>query len=171
MNEILIRTEDVGDVAAVHRVNALAFGREDEALIVDRMRERGVELISLVALVGEQVVGHALFSPVDVVGETAVSPSIALGPIAVLPEMQKQGIGGKLIHAGLEACRNAGHGVVFVLGHPSYYPRFGFRPTKPHGIGCEFPVPDDVFMVVELIPGTLETLEGTVTYQPEFRGE
>ena len=171
MNEIVVRAESVGDVEAVRRVNVLAFGQEDEAQIVDRLRERGVDLISLVALVDEQVVGHALFSPVDVVGETAVSPSIALGPIAVLPEMQKQGIGGKLIHAGLDACGNAGHGAVFVLGHPTYYPKFGFRPTKPHGISCEFPVPDEVFMVVELVPGTLAALQGTVTYQPDFRGE
>ncbi len=171
MNEIEIRAESVGDIEAVRRMNVLAFGREDEARIVDRMRERGVALISLVAVMDDQVVGHALFSPVDVVGETAVSPSIALGPIAVLPEMQKQGIRGKLIQAGLKACRDAGHGAVFVLGHPTYYPRFGFRPTKPHGISCEFPVPDEVFMVVELVPGSLENVQGTVTYQPEFRGE
>ncbi|KAA3654802.1 MAG: N-acetyltransferase [Chloroflexi bacterium] len=164
-----VRVERESDIEAVHRVNVLAFGREDEARIVDRMRERGVKLISLVVVLDEQVVGHALFSPVDVVGETAVSPSIALGPVAVLPDFQKQGIGGFLIRAGLDACREAGHGALFVLGHPSYYPRFGFHPAKPHGISCEFSVPDDVFMVVELIPDTLTNLQGTVTYQPEFR--
>ncbi|MCA9929927.1 MAG: N-acetyltransferase [Anaerolineales bacterium] len=178
MNKIKIRAEREGDIEAVHRVNALAFRQENEAQIVDKLRARGVPLISLVAVLDEQVVGHALFSPVTVVGEAptlskveeTVISSIALGPIGVLPEYQKQGIGGMLIRAGLEACRDAGHGAVFVLGHSKYYPRFGFQPTKPHGIICEFPAPPEAFMVVELVPGTLANLQGTVTYQPEFQG-
>jgi putative acetyltransferase len=85
-----------------------------------------------------------------------------------LPSHQNQGIGGQLTRAGLEACRAAGYGYVILLGHPTYYPRFGFVPTSRYGIHWDRDVPDEAFMVVELLPGALEGVTGIVHYHPEF---
>ena len=88
--------------------------------------------------------------------------------MAVRPEFQKQGIGSQLIERGLEQCRAAGQACVVVLGHPEYYPRFGFVPASRYGIRCEYDVPDEVFMIIELRDGALEGCAGIVKYQPEF---
>ena len=88
--------------------------------------------------------------------------------MAVLPEFQNRAVGSELARRGLEACRSIGHDVVVVLGHPEYYPRFGFVPAKQLGLTCEYPVPDEVFMVVELREGALGGLKGVVKYRPEF---
>ncbi len=89
--------------------------------------------------------------------------------IAVLPEYQRQGIGGQIIRAGLEECRKLGHAIVVVLGHPTYYPRFGFVPTKLKGISCEFEAPAEAFMVLEIREGALAGRGGIVRFQPEFK--
>ncbi|HUU08019.1 MAG TPA: N-acetyltransferase, partial [Dehalococcoidales bacterium] len=94
--------------------------------------------------------------------------AITLAPIAVLPAHQRQGIGSQLVRAGLEECRQLGHEIVVVVGHPDYYPRFGFAPGKPRGIGCEFEAPDEAWMVLELREGALAGRDGTVKFQPEF---
>ena len=94
---------------------------------------------------------------------------MGLAPMAVLPEYQKRGIGSALVERGFDECRRIGHNIVVVVGHPEYYPRFGFTPAREQGLGCEFDVPDEVFMVAELSPGTLDGRQGLVKYHPEFK--
>ena len=173
---IEIRAERAEDAAAVRRVNELAFGQAGEAALVDALRAAARPHVSLVAADGEQVVGHIFFSPVSLEteggpeGAREDSPFAAMGlaPMAVLPEHQRRGVGSALVRAGLGECLRAGRDVVVVLGHPEYYPRFGFVPAAPLGLRCEYPVPDDTFMVVELRPGALAGRRGLVKYHPAF---
>lgn len=167
---LLIRAETSADYAAIHRVNELAFERPAEADLVDRLRADNAVTLSLVALEDSQVVGHVLFSPVTVKSEHGEWSAIGLGPVAVLPSHQRRGLGAQLIRAGLDNLRAAGHGVVIVLGHPTYYPRFGFRPTRGYNIRWEQDVPDEVFMLVELQPGAVAGRAGIVHYHPAFNG-
>lgn len=168
--EILIREEVVKDHTAVYEVEKAAFGRADEADLVEKLRQADVKLISLVAEVDGRIVGHILFSAMEIVGADGRTPAIGLGPLAVLPEFQKQGVGKALTEAGLTACREAGHELVFVLGHPTYYPRFGFVASRPLGIECQFEVPAAAFMVLELRAGARAGVSGVAYYHPVFAG-
>lgn len=159
-----LRLEVAGDRSAVRQVETAAFRRLDEAHLVDALRDAG----SLVAALGGSIVGHVVFSPVQVFSSPGTWQALALGPLAVSPEHQGQGIGAALVREGLECCRKLDCDVVFVLAYPTYYPRSGFRPTAPFDIACEFPVPDDVFMLMELRPNAVASLEGTVYYAPPF---
>ena len=163
-----IRREAPEDFDAIRHVNEQAFGRAVEADLVDHLRSRGVLTISLVATQDGEIVGHIAFSPVAVESGPASFEAITLAPIAVLPAHQRQGIGSQLVRAGLEECRQLGHEIVVVVGHPEYYPRFGFAPGKPRGIGCEFEAPDEAWMVLELREGALAGRDGIVKFQPEF---
>jgi putative acetyltransferase len=165
---IEIRPETGTDHAAVAAVNRRAFGRSAEAVLVAALRTSALSLISLVAERDGVVVGHILFSPVRVEGSGGAVDAVALAPVAVDPAHQGRGVGSRLVRAGLEACRAGGHAAVFVLGHPKYYPRFGFAPASGHGIRCEFPVPEELFFALELRPGALRGVTGTVRYHPEF---
>ena len=168
-SEFHIRPEHFTDASAVRRVNQQAFGGLDEARIVDLLREREKALVSLVAILKEQVVGHILFSQV------ALEPShhdlrlIGLAPMAVLPGYQRQGIGTTLVEAGLQRCRELGFGAVVVLGHPAYYPRFGFSRASDFDLTNEYGE-DEAFMVLELQPDCLKGVKGLVRYGPEFAG-
>jgi putative acetyltransferase len=164
---VRIRSEEPRDGAAVHALYASAFETPAEARLVDALRERARPLVSLVAEDGAALVGHVLFSPVTLPGRR--EPRImGLGPMAVAGERRGEGIGSALVRAGLNACRGLGSGGVVVLGHPGYYPRFGFAPASGFGLGCEYPVPDDVFLALELEPGCLQGVSGTVRYHPAF---
>jgi putative acetyltransferase len=165
-----VRRERPDDVTAIRRAHEEAFGRLAEADLVDALRARGKATLSLVAVRGERVVGHVLFSAVTIEAGDEVTAALGLGPMAVLPAHQRAGVGSLLVRAGLEACRRAGHGSVVVLGHPEYYPRFGFVPAARHGLAWEHPAPDEVFMVLELRPGALTGAGGIVRYEPEFGG-
>ena len=135
---------------------------------MDALRRHGGLTISLVAVKDGRIVGHIAFSPVTVTSDTAPIDAIGLAPMAVLPEYQRQGIGSQLVEAGLHACRDTPYGVVVVLGHAQYYPRFGFTPAKQHGIVWEHEVPKEVFMVKEIKAGALARTQGVVQYRPEF---
>ncbi len=124
--------------------------------------------MSLVALRENEVVGHIVFSPVTIESSGSSFDAIGLGPMAVLPQYQGKGIGSQLVRIGLEQCRQASHEIVVVVGHPDFYGRFGFVPTKYRGIHCEFDVPGDAFMVMELRQDALAGRGGLVKYQPEF---
>lgn len=165
---IIVRPERLEDVAAIRHVVEEAFGRPQEADLVDRLRRRGAYTLSLVAVEDDQIVGHILFTPVTVTSGDASFEAVALGPMAVLPSHQRRGVGSRMIRAGLEECRRGGQDVVVVLGHPTYYPRFGFKPSRPLGIRWEHDVPEEVFMVAELREGALAGRDGVVNYQPEF---
>jgi putative acetyltransferase len=167
---VMIRAEKREDIDAIHSVNSLAFGQEDEAILVQRIRESSgfIPELSLVAVKDSQVVGHILFSRIHIdtpKGDVAV---LSLAPIAVLPEFQNSGIGSKLVREGLKKCKEMGHTIVVIIGHPEYYPRFGFVPARKKGLDLHFPVPDEAFMVCELVPDALEGIKGMVEYPPEF---
>jgi len=165
---IEIRDESPDDIPAIRRVNEAAFdGRPDEARLVDLLRARGKARVSLVAVAGDQVVGHILFSPVTLAPPRAGFNGVGLAPVAVSPDHQRQGIGSRLIREGLERCREAGYEVVVVLGHLHYYPRFGFTRAGDYGLGNEYNA-DEHFMALELKPGGLQGVKGVVKYAPEF---
>ncbi len=166
---LIIRPETTEDKAAIRHVNREAFGQKDEAGIIEKLRDRGVLLLSLVAVQDDVVVGHIAFSPVEITSENSNFEAIALAPMAVLPTYQSKGIGSQLVLAGVNECRRLGHEIIVVLGHPNYYPRFGFVPASRKGIKCEFEVPDEAWMVLELREGALAGRQGLVSFQPEFR--
>jgi putative acetyltransferase len=165
---VSVRSERPLDLAHVREVNEQAFGSPIEAQIVERLRSLA-ESISLVATTTDLVVGHILFTPVSVEPQSGVRVA-GLGPMSVLPRYQRAGVGSQLVHAGLESCLQRGYSAVVVVGHPTYYPRFGFEPASAWGLTLrELDVPDDVFMVVELEAGVRSRLAGAaVRYREEF---
>ena len=166
---VVIRKELPEDIDAIRYVNEQAFGQKDEAGIVKRLRDANKVVVSLVAVEGDRVVGHILFSPATLETEGSNLEAVALGPIAVLPSHQEKGIGSELMRAGLDECRRVGHGLVFLVGHPDYYPRFGFVRARPAGIDHELEVPEEAWMFLELREGALAGRRGTVRFQPEFQ--
>jgi putative acetyltransferase len=168
--DCVIRPERPGDRAAVFEVNRRAFPSAAEAKLVDALRPLADPLVSLVAETGGRVVGHALFTPVTVSASEGERQAMALGPLAVLPEFQRRGLGGRLVRAGIEACRDLRQGAVFLLGEPAYYGRFGFRPAAAWGLHYKGPEFDPYFMVLELVPGSLAGCAGQVRYLPPFEG-
>lgn len=163
-----VRAEQQHDQASVYSVNVAAFEREGEAKLVDVLREKAHPNISLVAEEDGAILGHIMFTPVTVTGHPDAK-IMGLGPVAVIPERQRSGIGTELVRVGLERCKELGFGAAIVLGHPTYYPRFGFVPASRFGLKCEFDVSDEVFMAIELSPGYLENISGTVKYHEAFR--
>jgi len=163
----LVRPETPADVASIRALTTRAFGGTGEAVLVDRLRARGALVVSWVAEYGGEVVGHVAFSPVALFGAPAVR-CLGLGPMAVAPERQRGGVGSLLVRAGLARCRDLGGEAVVVLGHPEYYPRFGFLPASRFGVRCAWDVPDEVFMALELCPGALRDARGPAAYAPEF---
>ena len=164
----LVRWERTADHTAVFNINARAFGGPNEARLVEALRESARPQISLVAFREGRVVGHIFFSPVTVGGGGRAWEAIGLAPMAVEPEWKNRGIGSALVRAGLAACRAIRRPVVFVLGHPEYYPRFGFRPAPPLGLRFRGPEFDPAFMVAELESGALASRTGEVRYLPDF---
>ena len=161
--EIIIRSEQPRDLDQVRGVLKAAFPTEAESKLVDALRENGKAMISLVAVCGEDVLGHILFSsvsttpPVDAKG-------IGLAPVAVLPDVHSQGIGSALIYQGLRLCQDLGYDYCVVLGAPDYYGRFGFETASPFGIENEYGV-DEEFMILHF---TDREVKGLVKYEPEF---
>jgi putative acetyltransferase len=159
-----IREEISADIPAIRKVNDAAFSQAQEGNIVDALRSNGAVLLSLVAIVNDEVVGHIMYSPATVGGVSGAG----LAPMAVLPEYQRQGIGSQLIEVGNQKLKEAGCPFIIVLGHADFYPRFGFRPASKYGIRCEWEVPDDVFMVLVLDPARMQSVSGLATYRHEF---
>lgn len=163
---IPVRPERPDDAAAIFAVHRAAFPTADEVRLVDALRAAGHASVSLVAEVDQRIVGHIVFSPISVVGNPATKMGVGLAPVAVIPSHQRCGIGSALIREGLAICRQSEYGFVVVLGHPEYYPRFGFRRASDLGLGNEYGA-DEAFMVLELSPGSLPK-GGLVKYGPEF---
>lgn len=161
------RLERSDDAAAIYEVVAAAFGRADEARLVDKLRSDGLARVSAVAVARGKIVGHVLFSELRIEGAQSERSALALAPLAVLPECQNLGIGSALARFGLDECRRAHYRLVFVLGHPGYYPRFGFSVERARGFECEYA--GDHFMALELAPGALETARGRIVYPAPFK--
>ena len=144
----------------------MAFGGEEEVCLVDRLRADGLVIASLVAIENERIAGHILFSHLPVETPHGPLPAAALAPMAVLPDYQRRGIGGMFVRRGLELCRERGQSAVLVVGHPEYYPRFGFSAAAAKEL--RGPFSGDVWMALELVPGALAGISGTVRYPEAF---
>ncbi len=165
---IIIREETNKDINAVRDLTIAAFGQQNEADLIDTLRSKAEHYVSLVAEQNKQVIGHILFTPVTLTENPAGISIAGLAPMAVSPEWQKSGIGSQLVDTGLLACIEAGYKAVVVLGHPAFYPKFGFKPSVGFSIKSEYEVPDEVFMAKELIPGSLSGASGVIAYHSAF---
>ena len=165
---MIIRNERPEDIEKIWSINVEAFGGESEANLVDSVRESGIPYISLVYEENHELVGHILFSQVELMGDTSGLRIMGLGPMAVVPELQNKGIGSSLVKAGIQRCIDDGYDAIVVLGHPDYYPRFGFIPSIRYNIQSEYVVPDDVFMLLELRENSLKGKHGKIKYHDAF---
>ncbi len=160
-----IRPAAPGDFALIREINIAAFGGSDEAELVDRLRNDGDAVVELVAAASDLIVGHILFSRLAIDAAAGPAAAAALAPVAVHPSHQRRGIGSALVRHGLEACRARGLAAVIVLGHPRYYPRFGFSAAAAGHLDAPFSGP--AFMALELTPGALRRAR-TVRYAAAF---
>jgi len=163
---ISIRPESPADLEAIRQVHRLAFGQDEEARLVDALRDGGYVQVSLVAERDEQIVAHVLFSDLPIITDSGTVPALALAPMAVVPKFQRQGIGSELVRRGLNVCREQGHRIVIVLGHPDFYPRFGFSSDLAQPL--QSPFSGEAWMALELVPGALDGVAGHVEYPPPF---
>jgi len=166
VNDVIIRIETETDRPMIRQVNEAAFGCADEADLVEALRTEGAVLLSVVAELDRRIVGYILFSRMSIDTLTGVVAAVALAPMAVFPRYQRQGIGGRLIRYGLDALCGLGERVVIVVGHPDYYPRFGFSTGQARSL--EHPFPPDVFMALELSAGAFDRIRGRVRYPRAF---
>ena len=162
-----VRQEVPCDVPAIREVYEAVPDMSAEADLVDALRDAGAHVVSLVAVQDGRVVGHILFTPVQIEAAPQGVAVLGLAPLAVRPDRQAQGIGSQLVEAGLAACA-ARAAAVIVLGHPSFYARFGFAQADRFGLVCEFDAPPEAFMAIELLPGALADCRGIVTYHRAF---
>ena len=166
---IAIRLEDPGDVPKLFRVYLEAFGRFQEAVLVNSLRENHGLLLSLVAISAPTLVGGVAFSPITLEPTVSGLHLAGLAPLAVLPAYQRQGIGSSLVQVGLQQCREQGVDAVFLLGEPEFYGKFEFGPASSFNIRCEFEVLDTYWLAKELRPGALSGVSGLARYRPEFQ--
>lgn len=162
----MIRAAKPADADAIAALNRAAFGGEDEVGIIERLHSDGLVAVELVAEEGGTVSGHILLSWLPVMMDGRVVRALALAPMAVRPGLQKQGIGGRLIVAALDQARAMGAQAVIVLGHPDYYPRFGFSAVLARNLASPFS--GEAFMALELVPGALAGRQGSVSYPTAF---
>jgi len=169
-SRLIIRPERENDTLKIREVNDSAFGQKNEGILIERLRqtENFIPELSLVAELNDEIIGHILFYPVIIRSPTSKFRSISLGPMAVSPEYQRQGIGSQMVKEGLETAKTLGHKSVIVVGHPEYYPRFGFKPASQWKIKVPFDVPDEAFLALELVIDELKGKSGTVEYPEEF---
>lgn len=166
MNDLVIRAETAADHFRIRQVNKEAFGGTDEGNLVEVLRREGLVLLSVVGELDGRIVAHVLFSRMSIDTEAETIAAAALAPMAVLPGYQRRGIGGQLIRYGLDSLRGLGERIVIVVGHPTYYPRFGFSSTLARPL--ESPFPSDAFMALALSPGALDGVRGRVRYPAAF---
>ena len=165
---ITIRAELPADAAGIHAVNEQAFGQPMEANLVDTLRKTCDTAVSLVAEDDGVIVGHILFTPVVVETRSGPVAGMGLAPMAVLPDRQRKGIGSRLVAGGVEILRSRQCPFVVVVGHPEYYPRFGFERASQHGLESQWNVPDEAFMVLVLDPDAMSGVSGVARYRREF---
>lgn len=165
-----IRKETEKDYSSVRKVNESAFETNEEADLVDSLRKNPnyIPELSLVAEENNEVIGHILFTPLKIINSEADNNLLALAPMAVLPKYQKKGIGSAMIKAGFEKAQELGYKAVIVLGHPDYYPRFGFIRAEKFDIHPPLEEWKEAFFAKELENGSLKNVSGIVSYLPEF---
>jgi putative acetyltransferase len=165
-SQFIVRAEREADRSAVRLVNEAAFGGREEADLVEALHTERVVLASLVAVADHRIVGHILFSRMSIETATGLVPAVALAPMAVLPDYQRHAIGTRLAREGLDVLRGLGERIVIVVGHPAYYPRFGFSSETARSL--EGPFSREAFMALELEPGALDGVSGRVRYPNAF---
>ncbi|MCG8514774.1 MAG: N-acetyltransferase [Halanaerobiales bacterium] len=169
---IEIREERREDYQAVRDVNNQAFNQPQEGMIIEKIRESGVEILSLVAIIDNKIVGHIFFSPVRMEEQATLKDGMGLAPMAVLPDYQQQGIGSKLIKEGIQRLKLKSVPYIIVLGHKDYYPKFGFETASKYGLKCQWDgVPDEAFMVMILDDKMKPKIHGVAKYRDEFDEE
>jgi len=166
---VIVRLEEPGDESQIRTVNELAFESPVEANLVDKLRRTCTDALSLVAEDGGQIVGHILFTLVVLEQPEKIIRGMGLAPMAVLPAHQHQGIGSEIVKHGLEILRESGCSFVIVLGHPEYYPRFGFVPASRYNIQCQWEnVPQGAFMIIVYDEAVIQGVSGVARYRDEF---
>ena len=165
---MFIREEGLRDPPAIHAVHLAAFGREDEGRLVDRLRQDGKVVASLVAVEDRKVVGHVLFSDLRIETQTGTLVAVALAPVAVLPGWQRRGIGSDLIREGLEVCRERGKAAVIVVGDPEFYSHFGFSWELARRLRSPYSGAGRAWMALELTEDVLANVYGLVQYPEAF---
>lgn len=169
---IEIREERRADYQAIRDVNNQAFNQPQEGTIIEKIRESGVEILSLVAIIDNKIVGHIFFSPVRMEEQATLKDGMGLAPMAVLPDYQQQGIGSKLIKEGIQRLKLKSVPYIIVLGHKDYYPKFGFETASKYGLKCQWDgVPDEAFMVMILDDKMKPKIHGVAKYRDEFDEE
>jgi len=168
MKMTIIRREQPQDLPEIHRVVTRAFGRDQEASIVDKLRENCNSILSLVAFTDGKVVGHILFSPVVIEGKHGKLVGTGLAPHAVLPEHHRKGIGTQLMQTGISRIKEGGCPYIILIGDPEYYTRFGFEPAGRFGISCESNVPYETFMILILDKRAMNGITGVARYRQEW---
>jgi putative acetyltransferase len=164
----IIRREQPQDIPEIRQVNIRAFGRQQEASIVDKLRENCHSILSLVALTDGNVVGHILFSPAVIEGRHGRLVGTGLAPLAVLPEYQRKGIGTQLMQTAIARIKKGGCPYIIVIGHPEYYARFGFERAGRFGISSEWDVPDEAFVILVLDRRVMNGITGVARYRQEW---
>lgn len=162
-----IAEASISDLQSVLSIERAAFGRNDEADLVRSLLDdpSAQPLLSLLAWVDGRPVGHVLFTSARIDDAPRRVSAAILAPLAVVPDAQRQGVGGRLIEEGVSVLRDRGVGLVLVAGHPDYYPRHGFDPAVPHGLVPPFPIPpehEDAWMVRALREGLIGSIRGRV---------
>jgi len=170
MIDIIIRKEITDDFDFIKNLNNKAFHQKHEGELIENLRKRPeyISELSLLAVFDNKIIGHILFFPVTIVTPGDAYTTLSLAPMAVLPDFQKIGIGEKLIIEGLERAKSLGFASAVVLGHPEYYPRFGFRPASAWKIKAPFSVPDEAMMAIELIEGSLDFGGGNIDFPKDY---
>lgn len=160
-----IREERHGEAAAIRALHESAFQQPTEAAIVDQLRSRCPQRVSIVATERNRIVGHLLFSPAGF--DSTIG--MGLAPMAVLPEFQRRGIGSALVRSGIGQLEEQGVPFIVVLGHPQFYRKFGFVPGSNHAIQCQWPgIPEEAFLIRILDRKIMEDRRGTIFYREEF---
>ena len=167
---IKLRPEQPGDYQGITRVNDIAFKRKAEGKLIEELRKADNydSNLSIVAETEAEIIGHILFTPVSIKNKGHHYKSLALAPMSVLPEFQKRNVGKLLVIFGLQIAKESGYESVIVLGHPSYYPKLGFKRASKWSIKSPFPAPDEAFMAIELFPGSLDGISGQVIFPSAF---